>query len=67
MIKLYSTKCPKCKVIESKLEQLGKEYELIVDQDEITKFAEEHNLREAPILVVDDQIMLFKDAINYLR
>ena len=67
MITLYSTHCPKCKVIEKKLEQLNKEYNIIDDLDEINNFAEEHNIHSAPILVVDDQIYDFTQANKVLR
>lgn len=66
MITLYSTNCPKCKRLESKLNELGKEYILIEDMDEVLKFGEEHNIRSAPILVVDDKIMEFSEAYHYL-
>lgn len=67
MVRLYSTGCPKCKVLKSKLESANVEYDLIEDQDEVMAFAEEHNLREAPILVIDDEILTFKDALKHLN
>ncbi len=63
---LYSTGCPKCRVLEKKLEILGKEFTLITDSTKLREFADEHNIHTAPILVVDDKIMDFKEAIKYL-
>lgn len=63
---LYSTNCPKCNVIKKKLDQLEIEYTLIDDIDTVNKFADDHNLHEAPLLVIDDQIFNFKEAIKYL-
>lgn len=67
MITLYSTNCPKCKVLKKKLDQLNVEYDLIEDIDAINKFADNNNIHEAPFLVIDDQILNFKDANKYLN
>lgn len=68
MLKLYSTRCPKCKVIKSKLEQSGKEFEVIEDLDELNKFAEEHDIREAPFMVDDSgKILSFKESLQLLK
>lgn len=67
MLKLYSTGCPKCKVLKKKLEGSGKEYEVIEDLVEVNKFADEHNLREAPILVTETgETLNFKEALQYI-
>ena len=65
-IVLYSTGCPKCKVLKKKLEQLEVDFSLVENIDDLNKFADEHNIREAPFLVVDDEILDFKSAIKYL-
>ena len=54
MVKLYSTGCPKCKVLAKKLEAKGVEFEVIDDIFEVSKFAEERGINSAPILVLDD-------------
>lgn len=66
MIKLFSTNCPKCKVIEKKLNAKELEYDTITDLDTILKFGEEHNIRSAPILQVDDKVMDFSEANRWL-
>lgn len=62
-ITLYSTHCPKCKVIESKLKQVGLEYTEVTDVDEMLK----RGFRMAPILEVDGQIMDFSAANKFLK
>lgn len=49
-ITFYSTHCPKCKVIESKLKQAGLEYTEVNDVNEMLQLG----FRTAPILKVDD-------------
>lgn len=67
MIILYSTNCPKCRVIEKKLVALDKEFELVTDTDKVLKFAEEHNEHSAPLLDVDGQVYNFSDANKLLN
>lgn len=64
MIKLYSTGCPKCKVLKKKLEMSGKEFEVIEDADQITAFAEEHDIHSAPFVVTEDGTILDFLAAN---
>lgn len=63
MITLFSTKCPKCLVLEAKLNQKQIEYEEINDVDEIIKLG----YKSAPLLKVDDKIMLFKEALDWVN
>lgn len=67
MIILYSTHCPKCIVLETKLKQLNKEFIIKDNQDEVVSFGKEHDILSTPILVVDDQVMDFTSAIKFLR
>lgn len=67
MIVLYSTNCPKCKVLELKLKQLNKQFTVITDQDTVVKVGESHGIQSAPILQVGDNYMDFTTAVNYLR
>ena len=67
MLKLYSTGCPKCKVLKKKLADSGKEFEVIEDLVKVNEFAKAHNLYEAPILVTDsEEILDFRSALKYL-
>lgn len=58
----YSTHCPKCKVIETKLQRKGIEYQEINDLSVML----EMGFKSAPMLVVDDQAMDFVAANKWL-
>lgn len=63
-MKLYTTHCPKCKVIEKKLAEKGLEFELIDDMDEIRKVADKCGVTSAPLLLVDTGEVLDFVAAN---
>lgn len=67
MVKLYTTHCPKCRVIEKKLAQKGIEYTEVTDQEEMIN----RGFKSAPVLEVDDKILNFGDAnrwiMNYIK
>ena len=62
MIKLYTTHCPKCKVIEKKLAQKGIEYTEVTDKDEMIN----RGFKSAPVLEVDGKILNFGDANRWI-
>lgn len=62
-VTLYTTHCPKCRVIEKKLAQAGVEYIEVSDVQEMTKLG----FRSAPMLDVDGKIMDFMDANRWLK
>lgn len=64
---LYSTGCPKCKVVEMKLKQAGIEFEVISDIDEVVTFGKLHGIMSAPILAIGDKVFDFTAAVSYLR
>lgn len=55
---LYTTHCPKCNVLEKKLNKFGIEYTISEDIQEMLKLG----FKSAPVLKVDDEIYLFKEA-----
>ena len=61
-VKLYTTHCPKCRVIEKKLAQKGIEYAEITDKEEMIK----RGFKSAPVLEVDGKILNFGDANRWL-
>lgn len=63
MITLYSTNCPKCKVISMKLDQKGIQY--TVNTDVETMLAK--GIKSAPYLEVDGQLYDFIQANNWIR
>lgn len=62
-IKLYSTHCPKCIVLEKKLKQKGISFEEINDIDVM----EAKGFMQAPMLEVDDVVMDFKQANDWIN
>ena len=67
MIKLYTTNCPKCKVLEKKLDELNLTYDKVYDNDVILSVSRQHKILSAPILQVDDDYYKFSDALNYIK
>lgn len=64
MIKLYSTNCPKCKVLESKLQKKNIEYSTCTDMDEMLS----HGIKSAPALELEDKTILnFSDAVRWVN
>jgi len=63
MIKLYSTGCPKCKVLETKLNQKNVEYEVCMDMDEMTA----RGIKSAPTLDVNGAILDFANAVKWVN
>lgn len=62
MIKLYTTHCPKCKVIEKKLAQKNIQYIEVTDVDEMQRLG----FKSVPILEVDGKIMNMTDANRWI-
>lgn len=60
---LYSTHCPRCKVLTMKLQQKNIEFEEINDLSQMTA----KGFKEAPKLEVDGVVMGFKEAIDWLK
>ena len=62
-VKLYSTHCPKCIVLEKKLNQKNISFEEINDIDVMTA----KGFMQAPMLEVDGEIMDFKQANDWIN
>lgn len=61
---VYSTGCPKCTVLEKKLQQKGLEFDKVED----IKVMRKMGFMSVPHLVVDDQPpMDFTEAINWVN
>ena len=63
MIKVYSTGCPRCKVLEAKLQQKGIDYSIENDQDAM----KEKGILSVPYLEVDDELLEFGQAIKWVN
>ena len=63
MITLYSTHCPRCIVLERKLKEKNIEYIEVNDVDEMIRL----ELTYAPALKVDEKMMEFNEAIQWVN
>ena len=62
-ITLYSTHCPKCLVLEKKLNSKNLSYDLVEDVGEMLNLG----FKQAPILKVDNKYMNFVEANNWIN
>ena len=58
---VYSTGCPKCKILEKKLSDSGIDYQVVTDVD----LMQEKGFMSMPMLDVDGEIMDFGTAIKW--
>ena len=63
MVILYSTGCPKCQVLKSKLDSKDISYELFDNKDKMI----DKGFTNVPILEVDGEIMDFKRAVEWIN
>lgn len=62
-IVLYSTHCPKCKILETKLKDKGVTYDEVNDVDAMIA----KGMKSAPGLEVDGVVMDFGEAIKWVN
>ena len=62
-IVLFSSGCPKCKVLKQKLDDIKIEYEVSEDFDELI----EQNLQTVPVLKVNGEYYQFGEAIKVVN
>ena len=60
---LYSTGCPRCKILKSKLDKKGITYSVVDDVDKMLNMG----MIVVPVLEVDGVRMSFKEAINWIN
>ena len=60
---LYSTDCPKCKVIKKKLDNANINYCIINDIDKMTELG----INEVPVVSVNGEMMNFVDANKWIN
>lgn len=61
-IVLYSTGCPKCRVLEAKLTEAGIPFEVNGSADEMLAMG----MTEAPMLVVGEERLNFMAAVRWI-
>ena len=60
---LYSTGCPKCKVLETKLNNKNVSYNVVTDVNEMLN----KGIKSAPVLEVDGNVMDFASAVKWVN
>lgn len=60
---LYTTNCPKCRVLKTKLDLKKIPYDVCTDIDEMLALG----FTAAPILKTETGIMTFEEAVNWLK
>lgn len=60
---LYSTHCPRCKVLETKLNLKNIQYEINTDMDKM----ESLGIMSVPVLEIDGQLLQFKEATEWVN
>jgi glutaredoxin-related protein len=63
LITLYSTHCPRCRVLETKLTQKNIEFNVVTDINKM----ESLGIQSVPILEVDDKLLNFTDAVAWVN
>lgn len=63
MITLYTTHCPKCVVLEKKLNSKNIDFKICDDIDYMLSL----NIQQAPYLEVDNKLMDFSEAIKWVN
>lgn len=63
MVTLYTTHCPKCKVLNAKLNEKGIPYEEVDDVNTMIS----KKIMTAPYLEVDGNLMDFVNAVNWVN
>ena len=60
---LYSTHCPRCNVLEKKLQQKEVDYDEVND----TSIMEQKGYLSVPVLAADGKSMDFKEAVDWIN
>lgn len=60
---LYSTHCPRCQVLATKLDNAGIAYTTFTDVDEMSK----KGIMSVPMLEVDGKMLDFKKAVDWVN
>ncbi len=63
MITLYSTNCPRCKILEQKLRQKNIDFQIESDMKNILNLG----FRTSPILQIEDKYYEFGEAVKWVN
>ena len=60
---LYTIDCPKCKILEKKLNMNNIKYDICKD----TKLMKEKNIQKLPMLSIDEKLYSYKEAVDLIN
>lgn len=60
---LYSTGCPRCMVLEKKLDEKNIPYRRVEDVDEMLSLG----IMEVPVLKLGEELLRFADAVQWVN
>lgn len=60
---LYSTNCPRCNVLKSKLDEKNIPYDICSDTNKMSELGIEY----LPMLDTGEKLLSFKEALNFLN
>ena len=63
MVTLYTTHCPRCQVLATKMDNAGIKYEVCDDVDVMNK----KGFMSVPLLEIDEKVLQFKEAIDWVN
>lgn len=67
-VTLYSTGCPKCKVLKKKLEAANINYTEVTDTDKVYQICNSTGFDSVPIIAIEDgRILDFNRAIAWVK
>lgn len=67
-VTLYSTGCPKCKVLKKKLEAANINYTEVTDTDKVYQICKSTGFDSVPIIAIEDgHILDFNRAIAWVK
>lgn len=62
-VTFYSNDCPRCKILQQKLDEKGVMYEKVSD----VEIMKQKGFMSVPMLEVDEKIMTYLEAINWIK
>ena len=63
MVTIYSTGCPKCRILETKLNQKNVDYSVVDDTDVMIN----KGFQSLPMLEVNEKLMDFGEAVRWVN
>jgi len=66
-IELYTTGCPRCLILETKLDELDVPYEKITAMRSIVDKANELGISQVPFCLVDEKLFDFDSMMTWLE